>query len=570
MKKIGIAALSFCLILTTSADPLMQWVSDNATGGPGSVVDSNGSPLPPTTDWMVELVDTSDQSVLYSTTAGFQTAAGRFIETPDATAWNGLHVKTVIYNANTTNAATMKAEFSNTVLLSWGTDPAPNAVERNNAGAIDAMDWQPTVINEAPVAFNCTDTVDENGSVDITLVATDADNDPLIYSMVDQPLNGAVSINGNTAAYTPDSGYYGSDSFTFKANDGTDDSNVATINITVNPVAPSGAPVSDTAVFRTVSGIPADAYDNNNQYQAVTEAISGDTSALEHRWTFNVIADELVTFYVEAHHSVNSEGDDIVFAYSTNAVDWIDMVIVSKTTDDNTLQFFPLPTQTGGTIYVRALDTDRTSGNTALDTVYVDTIFIYSEASTAAPTSAHSPIPANGAVDMAVNVDLNWIAGLMTASHDVYFGTSPSPGFQGNQAGTVFDPGTLLNDTTYYWAVDEVNNSGTTTGSVWSFTTVALPNTPPAAPGGLTATALSPSGIDLSWTDYADNETGFVIERSARNNDNYSQIATVGANVTSFSDTGLKKNTIYFYRVLATNPDGDSTWSNEADAKTLR
>ncbi|MHC5140066.1 MAG: fibronectin type III domain-containing protein, partial [Planctomycetota bacterium] len=90
----------------------------------------------------------------------------------------------------------------------------------------------------------------------------------------------------------------------------------------------------------------------------------------------------------------------------------------------------------------------------------------------------------------------------------------------------------------------------------------------PAAPSGLSATAISKTEIDISWTDNASNETGFKIERSKRNNGSFVQIATVGANVTSFSDTGLKKNTTYYYRVRATNADGDSAYSNEASAKT--
>ena len=90
----------------------------------------------------------------------------------------------------------------------------------------------------------------------------------------------------------------------------------------------------------------------------------------------------------------------------------------------------------------------------------------------------------------------------------------------------------------------------------------------PAAPSNLSATAISKTEIDISWTDNATDETGFKIERSDRNNANFVQIATVGANVTSFSDTGLKKNTTYYYRVRATNANGDSAYSNEASATT--
>ncbi|MBI1929575.1 cadherin-like domain-containing protein, partial [Candidatus Poribacteria bacterium] len=93
--------------------------------------------------------------------------------------------------------------------------------------------------------------------------------------------------------------------------------------------------------------------------------------------------------------------------------------------------------------------------------------------------------------------------------------------------------------------------------------------TPPAltAPTNLTATAVSSSQIDLSWQDNADNETGVKIERKT-DNVSFTQIATVGANVTNYSDTGLGANT-YTYRVRATSATGESDWSNEASASPL-
>jgi hypothetical protein len=90
------------------------------------------------------------------------------------------------------------------------------------------------------------------------------------------------------------------------------------------------------------------------------------------------------------------------------------------------------------------------------------------------PEQATDPDPAHLAVDVAVNKILGWTAGAGATSHNVYFGTDPSPDageFQGNQPGTSFDPGILETNTTYYWRIDEVNALGTTSGVVWSFTT---------------------------------------------------------------------------------------------------
>jgi subtilisin family serine protease len=94
------------------------------------------------------------------------------------------------------------------------------------------------------------------------------------------------------------------------------------------------------------------------------------------------------------------------------------------------------------------------------------------------------------------------------------------------------------------------------------------PPPPPTAPSGLTATAVSKSQINLAWTDNSDNEAGFKIERST-DGSNFSQIATVGANVTAYSNTGLARNKLYYYRVRAYNDGGDSAYSNVASAKTF-
>jgi endonuclease/exonuclease/phosphatase family metal-dependent hydrolase len=101
----------------------------------------------------------------------------------------------------------------------------------------------------------------------------------------------------------------------------------------------------------------------------------------------------------------------------------------------------------------------------------VSTFIIESPAPT---TKATGPVPADGAGNVSINVDVSWIAGAGAVSHDVYFGTNPTPDvgeFQGNQNETSFEPGTLEYLTTYYWQIDEVSSSGTTTGDVWSFTT---------------------------------------------------------------------------------------------------
>jgi predicted phage tail protein len=95
------------------------------------------------------------------------------------------------------------------------------------------------------------------------------------------------------------------------------------------------------------------------------------------------------------------------------------------------------------------------------------------------------------------------------------------------------------------------------------------PTTPPAAPTNLAATAVAYNQINLTWTDNANNESGFEIERCAGAGcTNFAQIATLAANVTSYSNTGLSASTSYSFRVRAANAVGPSDYSNTASATT--
>ncbi len=85
----------------------------------------------------------------------------------------------------------------------------------------------------------------------------------------------------------------------------------------------------------------------------------------------------------------------------------------------------------------------------------------------------------------------------------------------------------------------------------------------------MSATPVSTSQINLSWTDNSSNEDGFKLERST-DGTTFTPIALVGANVTTFANTGLGRNKRYYYRVRATNASGNSSYSNTASARTLR
>jgi uncharacterized repeat protein (TIGR02543 family) len=87
--------------------------------------------------------------------------------------------------------------------------------------------------NTAPVADDQTVSTVKNTVLAITLTASDTDLDTLSYAVVTQPVNGTLSGTAPDLTYTPGADYSGSDSFTFTANDGNADSNLATVSITV-------------------------------------------------------------------------------------------------------------------------------------------------------------------------------------------------------------------------------------------------------------------------------------------------------------------------------------------------
>jgi len=116
--------------------------------------------------------------------------------------------------------------------------------------------------------------------------------------------------------------------------------------------------------------------------------------------------------------------------------------------------------------------------------------------------------------------------------------------------------------------IGDTNVAGTTAAITGDATIQAnFAPAPIAAPTGLTATAIATNRVDLSWTDNATNETGYVAQHSTDSNA-WVFITLTASNVTSLSDTGLTADTLYYYRVAASNAAGLSAYAY-ASATTL-
>ena len=107
-------------------------------------------------------------------------------------------------------------------------------------------------VNDAPVAVNDAYSVNEDTLLEVSAVSgvlsndTDVESEALSAILISEPAHGTLTLNGNGSFnYRPAADYYGTDTFTYKANDGTADSGVATVTITIDPINDPPVAVND-------------------------------------------------------------------------------------------------------------------------------------------------------------------------------------------------------------------------------------------------------------------------------------------------------------------------------------
>jgi hypothetical protein len=157
------------------------------------------------------------------------------------------------------------------------------------------------IVKSPPISFDDSLSVDEDTTGNVTLNATDADNDNLIYSIVDNGSKGnAVIVDNQTGActYTPDENENGTDSFTFMVSDGDSSSATATINVTIHSIndAPEISTIEDIngcknipiSIPFTVSDIDSDLADLTMSYENSSFA-SLSLEGSGENWTLTVV-----------------------------------------------------------------------------------------------------------------------------------------------------------------------------------------------------------------------------------------------------------------------------------------
>ncbi|MEZ5993503.1 MAG: right-handed parallel beta-helix repeat-containing protein [Planctomycetota bacterium] len=186
-----------------------------------------------------------------------------------------------------------------------------------------------------------------------------------------------------------------------------------------------------------------------------------------------------------------------------------------------------------------------------------------------APTPPNAPTALQVTATGALGADLSWTD---NSSNETGFRIERKPAggsyatitTTGSNTTTFGDSG-LTNGQDYTYRVIAANTAGDSSPSNEVTITGTSTPTAPGAPTGCSATALGGLSIQVSWNDTSSNEDGFTLERKDSGG-SFAVIATLTANATGHTDTGLVDGVTYTYRVMATNTVGNSAFSNEASA----
>ena len=289
-------------------------------------------------------------------------------------------------------------------------------------------------VNDPPVANDDYYTTDEDTTLNIATPGvltndTDVENDPITAILVSDVSHGILNLNSSGAFdYTPDNNYVGTDTFTYKANDGVSDSNTATVTITINPI-------------NDPPNVPNNPSPSDGETNVTVETIIS--------WTGG-----------------DPDGDDVTYDVYFGDISPPPLVFDNQSStnyDPGTLDLFT-------TYYWQIIAWDEYSTPT------IGPIWEFTTRTNDPPIKPKNPIPENGSTNVDVNTNLKWISGDPdgdSVTFEVYLGsTNPPPLIFENYTSTNFEPGILNYSTLYYWQIVAVDYFGAETkGPIWKFTT---------------------------------------------------------------------------------------------------
>ncbi|MEI8216572.1 MAG: multicopper oxidase domain-containing protein [Eubacteriales bacterium] len=148
------------------------------------------------------------------------------------------------------------------------------------------------------------------------------------------------------------------------------------------------------------------------------------------------------------------------------------------------------------------------------------------------------------------------------------FATLTSLPANNNTGSVTYSDSAIAQGSTYTYRVAAVNSTFNFTSAYATSNTITTP-TLPAAPSALAGTYAAGNGnrynVNLTWTDNANNETGFTLQRANNSSfTNNQSTSNLNTNAVSTQQTGLSRATTYYFRIQSVNSAGVSAWSNVA------
>ncbi len=248
------------------------------------------------------------------------------------------------------------------------------------------------------------------------------------------------------------------------------------------------------------------------------------------------------------------EGDTFTAYHSDDGLNWELFTCTAPDNAGGTITN-PLEISMAEQVYIGMCVTSHAAGELRT--------FIFDNVTVGLPVIAYLPDPADGAVIPQTWVSMSWNAGHTAVSHDLYFGDNAADveagtgdTYRGNlDLKTTFYivgfpgypyPDGLVNGTTYYWRVDEIEADGTkNTGYVWSFT---IPPKTAYDPIPADKAEMVDLGTTLKWTSGHDAKLHFVVFGEDFDDVN-NAVAGKPTGTTSYNPGQLKLAKTYYWRV---------------------
>lgn len=226
---------------------------------------------------------------------------------------------------------------------------------------------------------------------------------------------------------------------------------------------------------------------SDDSYIQIDERESGGKpsnrySYLEHKWSIPVTGGlQYYEFSIEAYHTINTENDDFIISYSLNDINYIDMMTITKTIDDDSYQVYVLPTTLSGMVYIKVKDLDQTQGNRNLDSILIDHMYIEGTGTpppNRAPNKPSNPSPYNTELNVDINPTLSvYVYDPDEDVLDVTFYNASDGSIIGTDENVLsgdiasVEWAGLSFETTYDWYAVAEDSGYATSSDHWSFTT---------------------------------------------------------------------------------------------------